>query len=237
MRAFVLELLAALAICATTTSRLAEELVVWSTAEFGFVRIADAYSTGSSIMPQKRNPDVAELARGKTGRVIGDLVAVLTTLKGLPLSYDRDLQEDKEPLFDAVDTMLLVLPALAGAVATATFDRERLELASAGGFALATDLAEVLVQRGVPFREAHEVVGRLVRAADARSSGLTDLDADVLGAIHPVLEPSLLAGLSPRRAVEGRDGVAGTAPSSVRVQLAAARDALARRAPSDVERA
>jgi len=230
-RDFVLELLAALAICATTTSRLAEELVVWSTAEFGFVRIADAYSTGSSIMPQKRNPDVAELARGKTGRVVGALVSVLTTVKGLPLSYDRDLQEDKEPLFDAVDTMLRVLPALAGAVATATFDRERLEAASAGGFALATDLAETLVRRGVPFREAHEVVGRLVQAADARSSGVADLDADVLGAIHPMLDAALLAGWSPRRSVEGRDGVAGTAPSSVRVQLEAARRALAQRGP------
>jgi len=186
-RDFVLELLSGLAILATTLSRLGEELVVWSTSEFGFVRLGDGFSTGSSMMPQKRNPDVAELVRGKAGRVIGSLVAVLTTVKGLPLAYDRDLQEDKEPLFDAVDTLLLSLPALAGAVESATFDHARLADAAGDDFALATDVAEALVLLGVPFREAHELVGALVREAEEVGGGLRALPIERIERAHPEL--------------------------------------------------
>jgi len=222
-----LELVAALAICATTLSRLGEELVLWTTVEFGFARLGDAFSTGSSMMPQKRNPDVAELVRGKAGRVVGDLMALLTTVKGLPLAYDRDLQEDKEPLFDAVDTLVLVLPALAGAVASIVFDRDRLEAAAAGGFSLATDVAELLVGLGVPFRQAHEAVGGLVRAAEAQGVAFEHLPAAQLEAVHPALAEQWSELLDPRRATERRDGSAGTAEVSVRDQLARARAAAA----------
>jgi argininosuccinate lyase len=223
----VIELVSALAICATTLSRLGEELVLWSTTEFGFVRFGDAFSTGSSMMPQKRNPDVAELVRGKAGRVIGDLMALLTVVKGLPLSYDRDLQEDKEPLFDAVDTLALALPAMAGAVASIVFDRDRLEAAAAGGFSLATDVAELLVGLGVPFRQAHEAVGGLVRAAEAQGVAFEHLPAAQLEAVHPALAEHWSELLDPRRATERRDGSAGTAEVSVRDQLARARAAAA----------
>jgi argininosuccinate lyase len=229
-RDFALELLAACAILATTVSRLAEDVVLWSTAEFGFVRLADAFSTGSSIMPQKRNPDVAELARGKAGRVIGALVALLTTVKGLPLAYDRDLQEDKEPVFDAVDTLLTVLAAMAGAIATATFDRERLAAASGGGFSLATDVAEELVRRGVPFRAAHDAVGEVVRQAEAAGVGIEGLSDEALASAHPAMTREVLEALDVRRAVEARDATTGTAPDSVRAQLVAARRAIVGRA-------
>jgi argininosuccinate lyase len=226
-RDFVLELAAALAICATTCSRLGEELVLWSTTEFGFVRLGDGFSTGSSMMPQKRNPDVAELVRGKAGRVVGDLMALLTIVKGLPLAYDRDLQEDKEPIFDAVDTLELVLPALAGAVASCTFDRERLEAAASDDFALATDVAEALVLLGVPFREAHERVGALVRSAELAGVGLRDLDAATVAAAHPELVTRWDDLLDPRAAVARRIGRGGTAPDAVREQLRRARAAAA----------
>jgi argininosuccinate lyase len=221
-RDFVLEVLAASAILATTLSRLAEELVVWSTSEFGFARLSDGFTTGSSIMPQKRNPDVAELARGKAGRVIGSLVAVLTTVKGLPLSYDRDLQEDKEPLFDAIDTLGLVVPALTGAIASAVFDVERLARAASDPGGLATDLAEVLVRRGVPFARAHDLVGELVRLAEGSGRTIAELDADEAGALDPALDASALAVLDARSAVERREGRGGTGPASVARQLAAA---------------
>jgi argininosuccinate lyase len=226
-RDFVLELAAALAICATTCSRLGEELVLWSTTEFGFVRLGDGFSTGSSMMPQKRNPDVAELVRGKAGRVVGDLMALLTIVKGLPLAYDRDLQEDKEPIFDAVDTLELVLPALAGAVASCTFDRGRLEAAASDDFALATDVAEALVLLGVPFREAHERVGALVRAAELAGGGLRDLDPATVAAAHPDLVARWEELLDPREAVGRRTGRGGTAPEAVRSQLRSARSAAA----------
>ncbi|MGH3441317.1 MAG: argininosuccinate lyase [Nitriliruptorales bacterium] len=226
-RDFVLELLGACAIIATHLSRFAEEIVVWSSAEFGFVRVGDAYTTGSSIMPQKRNPDVAELVRGKAGRVIGDLVAVLVTVKGLPLTYNRDLQEDKEPLFDAIDTLSLALPAVAGMLGSLEFDRGRLEEAAGGGFALATDLAEELVRRGVPFREAHDVVGRLVREAEARGGDLDALEPEELVAAHPALDRSVAELLDPRRAVERRASSLGTAPTTVAAQLTVARQAIA----------
>ncbi len=222
------EFLAAAAILAVTCSRMGEELVLWSTAEFGFARVGDAFSTGSSIMPQKRNPDIAELVRGKAGRVVGDLVALLTVVKGLPLTYNRDLQEDKEPVFDAVDTLALVLPALAGTVASLTFDADRLEAAAAGGFSLATDLAEELVRRGVPFREAHEVVGGLVRRAEHEGVDLDGLDPDDLAAAHEALDPSVADLLDVRAAVERRDASLGTASTSVRDQLDRARAILDR---------
>jgi argininosuccinate lyase len=229
-RDFALEVLAACAILAVTISRLGEEIVLWATAEFGFARVGDAFSTGSSIMPQKRNPDVAELVRGKAGRVIGDLVSLLTTVKALPLTYDRDLQEDKEPVFDAVNTLRLVLPAITGTVASLTFDRARLAAAAVGGFALATDLAEELVRRGVPFREAHEVVGEVVRLAESRGVDLDGLPPDELAAAHPALDPSVADLLDPRAAVDRRDGVNGTATSAVTAQLERAREAATRNA-------
>jgi len=222
-RDFVLELAAALAILATTLSRIGEELVLWSSAEFGFVRLGDGYTTGSSMMPQKRNPDVAELARGKAGRVVGSLMALLTIVKGLPLAYDRDLQEDKEPLFDAVDTLLLVLPALEGAIASATFDRGRLARAASDDFALATDVAEALVLLGVPFREAHERVGGLVAAAEAQGSGLLGLAPELVAAAHPALVDRWDELLDPAAAVARRTGRGGTAVVAVRAQLSRAR--------------
>jgi argininosuccinate lyase len=226
-RDFALEVLAACAILAVTLSRLGEEIVLWATSEFGVARVGDAFSTGSSIMPQKRNPDIAELVRGKAGRVVGDLVALLTTVKALPLAYDRDLQEDKEPVFDAVGTLRLVLPAITGTVASLTFDRERLAAASVGGFALATDLAEELVTRGVPFREAHEVVGEVVKLAESRGVDLDGLDADELATLHPALDAEVAARFDAQQAIDRRDGVNATATVAVRAQLVRARAAAA----------
>jgi argininosuccinate lyase len=226
-RDFALEVLAACAILAVTLSRLGEEIVLWATSEFGFAKVGDAFSTGSSIMPQKRNPDVAELVRGKAGRVIGDLVSLLTTIKALPLTYDRDLQEDKEPVFDAVGTLRLVLPAITGTVASLTFDRDRLAAASVGGFALATDLAEELVTRGVPFREAHEVVGEVVKLAEDRGVDLDGLDPAELATLHPALDADVAARFDPQQAIDRRDSVNGTATASVRAQLDRARAAAA----------
>jgi argininosuccinate lyase len=226
-RDFILELLAALAILATTLSRLGEELVLWSTTEFGFVRLGDGFSTGSSMMPQKRNPDVAELVRGKAGRIIGSLVALLTTIKGLPLAYDRDLQEDKEPLFDAVDTLLLTLPAMTGAISSATFDRERLAAAASDDFALATDVAEALVLLGVPFRDAHERVGALVRAAEVAGTGLRELAKEDIARAHPDLVARWEELLDPQAATSRRSARGGTALDTVRDQLSRARRAVA----------
>lgn len=222
-RDFVLELAAACAILATTISRIGEELVLWSTSEFGFVRLGDGFTTGSSMMPQKRNPDVAELARGKAGRVVGALMSLLTLVKGLPLAYDRDLQEDKEPIFDAVDTLEVVLPALTGAIASARFDRERLAEAAADDFALATDVAEALVLLGVPFRDAHERVGELVAAAEQRGSSLSALPAELVAATHPELPARWDELLDPVAAVARRTGRGGTAIEAVRQQLTRAR--------------
>ena len=226
-RDFALELLSACAILAVTLSRLGEEIVLWATSEFGFAKVGDAFSTGSSIMPQKRNPDVAELVRGKAGRVIGDLVSLLTTVKALPLAYDRDLQEDKEPVFDAVGTLRLVLPAITGTVASLSFDRKRLAEASVGGFALATDLAEELVTRGVPFREAHEIVGEVVRVAEEQGVDLDGLDPQRLAEIHPALDAEVAARFDADQAIARRDGSNATAAESVRGQLERARAAAA----------
>jgi len=221
-RDVVAEFLAAAAITAVHLSRLAEEIVLWASDEFGFIELPDAFATGSSMMPQKKNPDVAELVRGKTGRVVGALVAVLTTLKGLPLAYDRDLQEDKPPLFDAADTLRQCLDVLAVMVPALRFRTDRMA-AAADGLLLATDLADRLVERGVPFRRAHEIVGALVRHCLASGTALRDVDAAVLSAHSPVLTPALLRDLTPGGSVARRRVFGGTAPSEVRRQLARAR--------------
>jgi argininosuccinate lyase len=206
-------------------SRLAEEVITWATAEFGFVTLDDAYSTGSSIMPQKKNPDIAELARGKAGRLIGDLTGLLATLKGLPLAYNRDLQEDKEPVFDAVDTLGLLLPAMAGLVRTMTFHTDRLAALAPRGFSLATDIAEWLVRAGVPFREAHEIAGRTVQVAESRGVELWDLtDADFAGT-DARLTPQVRSVLSVAGSIASRDGVGGTSAARVAEQLTTARQA------------
>jgi argininosuccinate lyase len=204
-------------------SRLAEEYVLWATQEFGFVRLDDAYSTGSSIMPQKKNPDVAELARGKSGRLIGDLAGLLATLKGLPLAYNRDLQEDKEPVFDGVDTLALLLPALAGMVATSTFDTARMADLAPRGFSLATDVAEWLVRQGVPFRDAHEIAGACVRRCEERGTELADLSDADLAAISPRLSPAVREVLTVTGSLRSRSGYGGTAPVRVAEQLTRAR--------------
>ena len=204
-------------------SRLAEEVVIWATHEFGFVRLADAYSTGSSIMPQKKNPDVAELARGKAGRMIGDLTGLLATLKGLPLAYNRDLQEDKEPVFDQVDTLGVLLPAVAGMIATMRFDTERMAVLAPQGFSLATDVAEWLVRQGVPFREAHEVAGACVQVCEQRGIELGDLSDDDLAAVSPAFTPAVREVLTVEGSLASRSAVGGTAPVRVAEQLDAAR--------------
>lgn len=206
-------------------SRLAEEVIIWATKEFSFVTLDDAYSTGSSIMPQKKNPDVAELTRGKAGRLIGDHAGLLATLKGLPLAYNRDLQEDKEPVFDAVDTLSLVLPAVAGMVATLTFHTDRLAELAPQGFSLATDIAEWLVRQGVPFRVAHEVAGSCVQACEQHDPAieLHQLSDDELAEIHPALTPQVREVLTVAGSLASRDAVGGTAPVRVAEQLQAAR--------------
>jgi argininosuccinate lyase len=213
-------------------SRFAEDIILWTTREFGFARLADAYSTGSSIMPQKKNPDIAELARGKAGRLVGNLTGLLTTLKGLPLAYNRDLQEDKEPVFDSVATLELVLPAFAGMVETLTFDTERMRALAPEGFSLATDVADHLVRAGVPFREAHEIAGALVRFCEERGLQLDEpTDADY-GAIDPRLTPDVRAVLTVDGSIASRSGVGGTAPERVAEQLAALTAAVRPLAPA-----
>jgi len=213
------------AMIAVDLSRLAEEVILWATKEFGFVTLDDAYSTGSSIMPQKKNPDVAELARGKAGRLIGDLTGLLSTLKGLPLAYNRDLQEDKEPVFDAVDTLLTLLPAFAGMVATLRFDTERLAALAPQGFSLATDVAEWLVRQGVPFRSAHEVAGACVRACEQRGIELSDLSDADLATVSPRLTPGVREVLTVQGSLASRSAYGGTAPVRVAEQLERARGA------------
>ena len=220
-RDFVAEALFTATLTQVHLSRLGEEIVLWASEEFGFVRLADAYSTGSSMLPQKKNPDIAELARGGAGRLIGDLTGVLATLKGLPLSYNRDLQGDKEPLFDALDTCGRALAAMAGLLDSVEFAAERMQAAADGATSAATDLAELLVQQGVPFREAHQVVGELVREADERGLALEDLVA-----AEPRLGREALAVLEPGEAVRRRTTPGGAGPEPVRDQLAAARTRL-----------
>ena len=206
-------------------SRLGEDLVLFSSAEFGFVRLSDGFSTGSSLMPQKRNPDVAELARGKAGRLVGNLTAMLTLLKGLPTGYNRDLQEDKEALFDTVDTLLLTLPAMAGAAETAAFRPERMR-AVMDDQLLATDLAEYLVRKGVRFRESHEVVGKLVRRAEERGVRLSDLDLSEFQREHAAFGADVRGVFDWMRSADSRDSAGGTSKRSVTEQLREAREAL-----------
>jgi argininosuccinate lyase len=229
-RDFAAEFCFVAALLGVHLSRLGEEVVLWSSHEFGWAELDDAYATGSSIMPQKKNPDVAELARGKAGRLIGDLTGLLVTLKGLPLSYDRDLQEDKEPVFDAVDTLLVVLPAMAGLIATLRFNADRLTATAAAGHALATDLAELLVRRGVAFRDAHEVVGYLVAWCQLHGCELADVGDEDLAKISPLLTPDVREVLTVPGAIGARSARGGTAPGRVAEQLAQLREDVAAQA-------
>jgi argininosuccinate lyase len=222
-RDFAAEFCFAAALLGVHLSRLGEEIVLWASQEFGWVEIDDAYATGSSIMPQKKNPDVAELARGKAGRLIGGLTGLLVTLKGLPLAYNRDLQEDKEPVFDAVDTLLVVLPAMAGLVATLRIHSQRLASAATEGFSLATDLAELLVRRGVPFREAHEIVGHLVVWCQVHELDLGQVSDADLAHVSPHLTPDVREVLSAAGAIASRNSHGGTAGDRVAEQLTALR--------------
>ena len=208
------------ALLGVNLSRFAEEIILWNTREFGFVRLDDGYSTGSSIMPQKKNPDIAELARGKSGRLIGNLTGLLATLKGLPLAYNRDLQEDKEPVFDSVATLEVVLPAFTGMVATLRFDTERMAELAPQGFSLATDVADWLVRKGVPFRDAHEVSGALVSLCEREGLDLHEASDAQLASLSPALTPDVRDVLSVAGSIASRAGVGGTAQPRVEEQLA-----------------
>ncbi len=225
-RDFAAEAAFVLAMLAVDLSRIAEEVILWATAEFGYVTLDDAFSTGSSIMPQKKNPDVAELVRGKAGRLVGNVTGLLTTLKAQPLAYNRDLQEDKEPVFDSVEQLELLLPAMAGMVATLTFHTDRLAELAPAGFTLATDVAEWLVRQGVPFRTAHQAAGACVRLAEARGVGLAELSGMELTAVHPELTTDVHRVLSVAGSIGSRDAYGGTAPERVAEQLQRARGAV-----------
>lgn len=226
-RDFVAEFAFVAAMIGIDVSRIAEEVILWATKEFGFVTLDDAYSTGSSIMPQKKNPDISELARGKAGRLIGDLAGLLATLKALPLAYNRDLQEDKEPVFDAVDTLEVLLPAFAGQVATLRFDTARMAELAPQGFSLATDIAEWLVREGVPFRVAHELAGACVRECEGLGIELHELTDEQFAAIDPALTPAVREVLTAEGSVSSRTGRGGTAPVRVGEQLAELRGRIA----------
>jgi argininosuccinate lyase len=226
-RDYVLEFLAAAAITGMHLSRLAADLTLWATAEFGFVEIADAFATGSSIMPQKKNPDVAELIRGKSGRLYGDLVAVLTTMKGLPLAYNSDMQEDKEPFFDAVDTLEAILTVLPPMLGSLTFRTARMREAAGQDFATATDLADYLVRKGLPFRQAHEVVGRAVRHAIDTGRTLEALGLDELRHFSPLIEADVHRALTVDASLRARAVTGGTAPEAVQRALEQARKMIA----------
>lgn len=223
-RDFAAEAAFVLAMIGVDLSRLAEDIILWSSTEFGYVTLHDSWSTGSSIMPQKKNPDIAELARGKSGRLIGNLAGLLATLKAQPLAYNRDLQENKEPVFDSVAQLELLLPAMAGLVASLTFHVDRMAALAPAGYTLATDIAEWLVRQGVPFRSAHETAGAAVRAAEGRGVGLEELTDDELAAISPELTPQVREVLSIEGSVSSRDARGGTAPGQVAAQLRDVRD-------------
>ena len=215
----------ALFICATIglhLSRIGEEWTLWASTEFAWAKVADEYSTGSSIMPQKKNPDMAELARGKSGRLIGNLVSVMTMLKGLPFAYNRDLQEDKEPLFDSIDTLLLTLPAITGMVATTDFDRKKMALAAPSGFSLATEIADYLVRKNVPFASAHESAGKCVALCEKSSRQLHELSDDEFKTIHPSLDGGVRDVLNVAGALSSRTTAGGTAPTLVAEQIKSA---------------
>ena len=225
-RDFVAEFAFVTAMIGVDVSRIAEEVILWATREFGFVRLDDAYSTGSSIMPQKKNPDISELARGKAGRLIGNLTGLLATLKALPLAYNRDLQEDKEPVFDSVDTLEVLLPAFTGQVATLVFDTARMAELAPQGFSLATDIAEWLVREGVPFRVAHELAGACVRRCEELGVELHELTDEQFAAIDPHLTPAVRTVLTVEGSVSSRRGRGGTAPERVAEQLTELRAAV-----------
>jgi argininosuccinate lyase len=224
-RDFVAELLFACSLVGTHLSRLAEDLIIYGSSEFGFVQFGEGFTSGSSMMPQKRNPDALELARGSAARMLGHLTGLLATLKGLPTSYNKDLQDDKRPLFDAVDTLLLVLPAVAGAVAECTFRPERMRAALSSTM-MATDLADYLVRKGATFREAHGAVGRLVRESETSGTELYTLPFASFAAAHPLFAQDVYDALSPLSSVEQREVEGGTGPASVRAQLDAAKAAI-----------
>lgn len=228
-RDYIIEFVAALSICQMHLSRLSEELVNWNSTEFGFVEMDDAYATGSSIMPQKKNPDVAEIIRGKTGRVYGDLMGLLTVLKGLPLTYHSDLQEDKERLFDAVDTLKRCLQAMTGMLSTLKFNRKRMAQAVRQDFSNATDLADYLVRKGLPFRQAHEVVGRAVLACIQEGKFLADCSLEELRGFSELIDADVYEAIAPETCVNMRTSLGGTAPVEVERQLAMAEQILAQR--------
>jgi len=223
-RDFALEFLAAAAICATHLSRINEEIVLWCSEQFGFIRLSDAFTTGSSIMPQKRNPDAAELARAKAGRIVGALTGLMVVMKGLPLAYGKDMQEDKEPVFDAAESLSLALAATAGMVRDMQADKEAMRAALAPGFPTATDLADWLVRvLGLPFRQAHHVTGRIVTLAEDKGCELSDLPLEDMKSIEPGITDDIFGVLSPEASVRSRTSLGGTAPDNVRQAAAAAR--------------
>ena len=226
-RDFAIEFVGACALLMMHLSRMSEELILWSSPMFGFVELADAYCTGSSIMPQKKNPDVPELVRGKSARVQGHWVRLLTLMKAQPLAYNRDNQEDKEPVFDSLDTTLACLKVYAGVVGTLNVQRERMAQAAAAGFATATDLADYLVRKGVPFRDAHEIVGRAVRRGIEAGRDLAQLELAELKSFSPLIEADVYEVLTPLGSVQARRHVGGTAPDQVRAAIAAARGRIA----------
>jgi argininosuccinate lyase len=219
-RDFALEFLSVAAICGTHLSRLAEEIVIWSTPQFGFVRLSDSFSTGSSIMPQKKNPDAAELVRAKVGRINGNLIALLTVMKGLPLTYSKDMQEDKEAVFDAAETLDLMLAAMTGMVGDLEINTSAMKKAAGAGYSIATDLADWLVRElGMPFREAHHVTGRAVALAESKKVGLEKLSLEELQSIHPAITGDVFSVLSVQKSVASRKSFGGTAPVEVRRQV------------------
>ncbi|MDV7270487.1 argininosuccinate lyase [Thioclava sp. A2] len=227
-RDFALEFLSSGSICAVHLSRLAEELVIWSSAQFRFVSMSDKWSTGSSIMPQKRNPDAAELIRAKIGRILGATVALFTVMKGLPLAYSKDMQEDKEQVFDAADHLLLALAAMEGMLRDLSVNRDKLEAAAASGFSTATDLADWLVREaGLPFRDAHHVTGSLVAMAEAKGCDLPDLSLDEMRSVNESINDSVFAVLGVHNSVASRQSYGGTAPDQVRAQIARWKERLA----------
>ena len=238
-RDFAIEFTAAASLCMVHVSRLSEELIIWMSQNFGFIKIADRFTTGSSIMPQKKNPDVPELARGKTGRVVGHLMGLITLMKGQPLAYNKDNQEDKEPLFDTVDTLKDTLrifaemvggqlnPATGKKEGGITVNAQAMEQAALKGYATATDLADYLVKKGLPFRDAHETVAHAVKAATTHACDLSELPLTVLQGFHPAIEKDVYECLSLRGSLNARNTLGGTAPAQVRAQLARHRARLA----------
>jgi len=222
-RDFVIEFLSCAAITMLHLSRFAEELVLWSTTEFGFIEIADAFCTGSSIMPQKKNPDVAELLRGKTGRVYGNLIALLTILKGLPLSYNRDLQEDKEPLFDTIDTLTSSLTVLTKMLPGIKVNKDRMRLMAELGYSIATDIADYLTKKGIPFRQAHEIVGKLVRYCEANQKALDELPFEVFNQFSPLFAKDIYQVFDIQQSIDSRDIPGGTATRQVKLAIAKAK--------------